>query len=622
MIEIYKMNKLYDVVVNEIKIDKNQLKHIGIADEELTKLIKDDVLELTTPNEYKFTAVNKLLHYANELKQEGNITKALKCLITCQKLFPENRQVLLHLLLIYIRQNKQEEIYNILKLLDITDDKNSISENNLILYLLEQVNKIPKEYRERVKKIELDDLIIKNIYEYQNPSAQNRMRKHIIERKFNKADTVMRNELNGCFRYQIEKEVIFTLLTQTIELKKKINIYIKTLIDNKNYSQLASYLEKKHSIKKLNLYEAYLYKISSAIIRIKKVNKIPKATITETTSLKDAIIGNNYRLALKLINQTTPELTNQEEVNNVLTLLKTINSLITQIIKESQETFKQSKDNEEKDFLLKELNQMKESNKIIKFLENIDESRKQKLIQVAKTIPEISLIIPKYKNTKIILRTVTISDKTSNKENLSEKALNAYISGDYKLAALIYSKIIQTEHYIKAYICGMLGLSYLHLSDIEKAIHYMTISIELDRGHKENKIDYKTLIQYLEEPTTETTQEKISHIVNKHDAKLIEYNFSKEEELAYYITSENMTLKSAKEKLNLTDEQILLIKLIYARDYYSEEDYSQGDNLVKEVANNKNNSLVVVSLLTEVRRNRNSYKNITNNKRKKLTQNQ
>ena len=621
MIEIHKMNKLYDAVVNETKIDINLLKNIGITNEELTKLMKDDVIELTSPDEYKFIAVNKLLHYANELKQEGNITKALKCLITCQKLFPENRQVLLHLLLIYIRQNKQEEIYNILKLLDITDDKNSISENNLILYLLEQVNKIPKEYRERVKKIELDDLIIKNIYEYQNPSAQNRMRKHIIERKFNKADTVMRNELNGCFRYQIEKEVIFTLLTKVIELKKKTNAYIRTLIDDKNYLQLVSYLEKRHQIRKLNLYEAYVYKISSAIIRIQKVNKIPAPSITETKSLKDAIVGNNYRLALNIINKTPSELSDPEERNNVLILLKTINNLSTQIIKESQAIVKKNEENEEKIFLLKELKQMQETNEIIKFLENIDESRKQKLIQTAKKIPELSLIVPRYKGGKTILRSIDVSYKFSHSKDLREKALNAYINGDYKLTTLIYSKIIQTEDYIEADICGMLGLTYLHLLDIERAIHYMKISIELDRGHKENKIDYKTLIKYLEEPITEITKEKISHIVNKYDAKLAEYDFSKEEELAYYITSENMTLINAKEKLNLTDEQILLIKLIYARDCYSEEDYSQGDNLVKEVANNKNNSLVVVSLLTKVRRNRNSYKNLIDIKRKKLIEN-
>ena len=411
MIEIHKMNKLYDAVVNETKIDINLLKNIGITNEELTKLMKDDVIELTSPDEYKFVAVNKLLHYANELKQEGNITKALKCLITCQKLFPENRQVLLHLLLIYIRQNKQEEIYNILKLLDITDDKNSISENNLILYLLEQVNKIPKEYRERVKKIELDDLIIKNIYEYQNPSAQNRMRKHILESNFTKADTIIRKELNGCFRNQIEKEVIFTLLTKVIELKKKTNAYIRTLIDDKNYLQLVSYLEKRHQIRKLNLYEAYVYKISSAIIRIQKVNKIPAPSITETKSLKDAIVGNNYRLALNIINKTPSELSDPEERNNVLILLKTINNLSTQIIKESQAIVKKNEENEEKIFLLKELKQMQETNEIIKFLENIDESRKPKLIQTAKKNPELSLIVPRYKGGKTILRSIDVSYK-------------------------------------------------------------------------------------------------------------------------------------------------------------------------------------------------------------------
>lgn len=81
------------------------------------------------------------------------------------------------------------------------------------------------------------------------------------------------------------------------------------------------------------------------------------------------------------------------------------------------------------------------------------------------------------------------------------------------------------------------------------------------------------------------------------------------EDLAYYIQSEGMTLEVATKRLGLMPEQVLLIKLIYARDYYIEEMYLIGDKLLKEVEKNKNKTSKVVALLKEIRKNRNFYKN-------------
>ena len=81
------------------------------------------------------------------------------------------------------------------------------------------------------------------------------------------------------------------------------------------------------------------------------------------------------------------------------------------------------------------------------------------------------------------------------------------------------------------------------------------------------------------------------------------------EEIANYLHAENISLEEAKEKLNLTDEQILLIKLIYAINYYKEEMYLLGDILLKEVEKSSKKTPEVLQKINEIRINKRFYKN-------------
>ena len=81
------------------------------------------------------------------------------------------------------------------------------------------------------------------------------------------------------------------------------------------------------------------------------------------------------------------------------------------------------------------------------------------------------------------------------------------------------------------------------------------------------------------------------------------------EELADYLKEENISFEEAKEKYNLTEEQILIIKLLYARNYYIEEMYLLGDVLLKEVELSKNKTPRVIKLLNEIKNNKKFYKN-------------
>jgi len=90
------------------------------------------------------------------------------------------------------------------------------------------------------------------------------------------------------------------------------------------------------------------------------------------------------------------------------------------------------------------------------------------------------------------------------------------------------------------------------------------------------------------------------------------------EELATYIKIQNLSIETARKQLGIIPSQILLIKLIFARDYYMEELYEYGDELVKAVEKSKDKTEIVKKYLNEVRNNKKFYKNRKNTYTKKL----
>lgn len=72
-------------------------------------------------------------------------------------------------------------------------------------------------------------------------------------------------------------------------------------------------------------------------------------------------------------------------------------------------------------------------------------------------------------------------------------------------------------------------------------------------------------------------------------------------EMAYYLKMEGVSLEDAIKKLGLKIELVLLIKLIYAKDYYMEGKIQEGDSLVREVEESLSQTYQVLQFLNEVK---------------------
>lgn len=108
-------------------------------------------------------------------------------------------------------------------------------------------------------------------------------------------------------------------------------------------------------------------------------------------------------------------------------------------------------------------------------------------------------------------------------------------------------------------------------------------------------------------------------VVSEEVQSFEEDKFIKEiEEFAYCLVVDGISIDQAGIKYGLMSDWILLIKLIYARDYYIEGNYEAGDKLVYEVEISNNKTNQVLSFLNKVKLNKYNYKNMVDVNKKSL----
>ena len=96
------------------------------------------------------------------------------------------------------------------------------------------------------------------------------------------------------------------------------------------------------------------------------------------------------------------------------------------------------------------------------------------------------------------------------------------------------------------------------------------------------------------------------------------YGIENLDEITSYILECGLDVESACKELDMTDEQIDTIRLIYAREFYSQGNYEKGDQFLNSVEKSKNKTKFTSKLFEEVRRNKRFYINRPNENSQKL----
>ena len=401
---------------------------------------------------------------------------------------------------------------------------------------------------------EIDFLIRKRIIEFTNNNSYKLVStekfrqygvKLLLQRKYYEANTCFRK----CYQMTPNGRNIATQLLLAEIIKK-------------NYQQafdIYANLEKINPTKYHKDYNLYLYLLSF-------VTEIPqeyKSKIKELTKddilyqgkgieiengIRQAITQNKFKYAYQQINRIiTRDIQYSVKFELIRALLAQIIELEKQIKKEIS-------------YLIKN----KQYQEIVYIL-----TKKQAQNKLNKTETYILII------TKAIIKIITTKNIPSITENNKYDIYEALIGNDFRLAKSLNEEFLDNANESKE-----TDLVNILLIEINKLILELENTDKIQIDNKNNKEDVSNFNQELKDI----------------------------EDIAYYISSLNIPLDIARKKIGILPEQILLIKLIYARDFYIEEKYDEGDIIIKEIETSEDISAKVLKILNKVKENRNYYK--------------
>lgn len=208
---------------------------------------------------------------------------------------------------------------------------------------------------------------------------------------------------------------------------------------------------------------------------------------------------------------------------------------------------------------------------------------------------------------------VVLRYKPYIKERLDFKKLindgnDAYNNQNYDKCINCYLQILSFGN-PKSIPYSKLGLAYMKKFNTEKAIQYLTIATYLAKENNE-QFDFTELIDKLKGNNPEMIKPKFTMKEKDFQNDLEErYNIGSFEEINNLIINTGLDVDSACERLNISEEHKIRIKLLYAKLYYSYGEYQIGDAFVDDIEKIKNKSQFVKKELEVIRKNRKFYIN-------------
>lgn len=480
----------------------------------------------------------------------------------------------------------------------IVDDMLMINNDNLnrylkiLLELLSLITSLNRSQIDKVKDYRFSDIRLNKPNKiFKNITAENEKRDLIFHRRFEGLINNFDNWENNIYQNILKKLI---LLADDKEQKNKEKILV--LIKNKNYERARVLLENRalrHRTKKL---EQVTYILIEKIIVLVNTKKSPEINLDETKDYVQAIKNNNFELALKLIENYNSE----HSINFNKVPLYFLLRDICKIIKNIKNYQNYCIDN-------KLLNNPEQSSNLVanKYEEikkygiaTIKCHSKEEVAEILKDIinyPEIEGILIDNENT-VVLKYSPYKDVNNNIPEKIKKADNYIEQEKIKEATYLYLEILKCEN-ISSIIYFKLSLCFMALNNYEKALEYFNTAMEIGKNDG-NDYDIYFLINNLQVMLENL---KIRPVLKDQNLKF-NFGLGNISEITDIIMLMKINVDEACKKLLINKEETELIKLVYAREFFSKGEIKIGEKFLKSVEQSENKTPRVVAALEEVKR--------------------
>ena len=253
-------------------------------------------------------------------------------------------------------------------------------------------------------------------------------------------------------------------------------------------------------------------------------------------------------------------------------------------------------------------------------------------VEYSPTIDKIKDITEEYKNMVrfvvnvggekfVVLRYKPIIQERLDIKEILKEADEAFKSGDYKTAKVLYFELLTVFSKPSSFIYSRTGMSLYKLGKKKQAIDYLLMANYMAKK-EERDVDYTDLINKLRFGSVDEIDKKIS--VNMSDSDFTywtEGNFhgvDNFDEINDYILLKGVDVETACKELGISREKANIVKLLYAREFYMRKDVKKGDQFLKAYEESEYKTTYSKSLYDEIKRTKKIYVNRKQDSSKKL----
>ena len=302
-----KMQLIYDMLIDGIKLTKDNLIIYGLSEEDLLGLENKNMLSKTKEEHYKIVSVEKFRQYGVKLLIEDlNFSKARRCFEACYKIAPTELKTCYHILIARAKNDDSDGVIEVLG--NLKKNKNSSKDIDFITYLLSFLFELPEEDREKVIRFEKENILLSTM---PNTSKENKCREYAFNHKFAQAIRFISglcNKNRGDKEYSPKYRLIKELLNMIDNRIDKFHANLLNLVETKNYQKVVEELEEKRKNRQLSYKEQAILLVAKELLRLASEKVILEPTSDSKTISKcgnwfnmsnilQAIKGKNFKLA-------------------------------------------------------------------------------------------------------------------------------------------------------------------------------------------------------------------------------------------------------------------------------------------------------------------------------------
>ena len=221
----------------------------------------------------------------------------------------------------------------------------------------------------------------------------------------------------------------------------------------------------------------------------------------------------------------------------------------------------------------------------------------------------------------IVLRYKPINRETIDVKDVFAQANEAFKSKDYHKSVELYSNLFNVFSKPSSFIYSRIGLSLLKIGKKRQAVPYLQMATAMAKK-EEKDIDYTDLVESIRNGVVDEEERKANVVMDDSDFDYYSsdnyYGINNFDAINDYILLTGVDVETACLKFGLSKEDTDIVKLLYAREFFTRKEMKKGEQFLKSYEESENKTGKSKELHYEIVRKKKIYANGREESSKKL----